>query len=102
MLEITFLAVIALGGALVFDGLRAREAAIRVAKDACHRQHLLFLDDTVRNTRTRLARDPLRRAFFRRAFVFEFSEDGLNRRSGCVVMLGAEAESVQLEPYRVA
>lgn len=101
MWELTLLAIIALAGALVFDGLRAREAAIRAAKDACRRQQLLFLDDTVRNTRTRLARDGHGRAMFRRAFVFEFSEDGVNRRGGCVVMLGGDAESVQLEPYRL-
>jgi hypothetical protein len=31
--------------------------------------------------------------------VFEFSEDGVSRRAGSVTMLGAHAESVQLEPY---
>jgi len=37
----------------------------------------------------------------RRSFVFDFSEDGVNRRAGSVVMLGGEVESMQLEPYRL-
>jgi len=38
----------------------------------------------------------------RRTFLFDFSEDGVNRRSGSVVMLGARVESLQLEPYRLS
>ncbi len=101
MAEIGLLVVAVFGVWLVFDGLRAREAAIRVAKAACHQQRLQFLDDTVRRERTRFARSAGGTAALRRTFVFEFSEDGTQRRSGSVVMLGGEAESVQLEPYRL-
>jgi hypothetical protein len=33
--------------------------------------------------------------------VFEFSETGDNRRQGAIVMLGAQLEHLQLEPYRL-
>jgi len=38
----------------------------------------------------------------RRTFVFEFSDDGVSRRWGSLVMLGRQLESLQLEPYRIA
>jgi hypothetical protein len=84
----------------VFDALRAREAAVRVARRACKELGLQLLDDTVQGARLRFARDPDGVARVRRTFVFEFSEDGFARRTGCLVMLGAQVESLQLEPYR--
>ena len=101
MWELTLLAVAGLAGWLVFDALRAREAAVAFAKAACQQQGLQFLDDTVRGLRTRLVRHGKGHVALRRIFVFEFSEDGVNRRGGSVTMLGAEVESMQLEPYRL-
>ncbi len=86
----------------VFDALRAREAAIRVARRACKEHGLQLLDDTVQGSRMRFARDPEGVARVRRTFVFEFSEDGFARRTGSLVMLGAQVESLQLEPYRMS
>jgi hypothetical protein len=86
----------------VFDALRAREAAIGIARRACREQGLQLLDDTVQGARLRLARDKEGVARVRRTFVFEFSEDGFARRTGSLVMLGAQVESLQLEPYRVS
>jgi hypothetical protein len=86
----------------VFDALRAREAAIRIARRACKEQGLQLLDDTVQGARLRLARDADGVARMRRTFLFEFSEDGFARRSGSLVMLGAQVESLQLEPYRLS
>jgi Protein of unknown function (DUF3301) len=84
----------------VFDALRAREAAIRVARRACKEHGLQLLDDTVQGPRLRLARDADGVARVHRTFVFEFSEDGFARRTGSLVMLGTQVESLQLEPYR--
>ncbi|HKW79522.1 MAG TPA: DUF3301 domain-containing protein, partial [Casimicrobiaceae bacterium] len=47
MSEVLILMVIALGGLAAFDALRAREAATRAAREACSKQGLQFLDDTV-------------------------------------------------------
>jgi Protein of unknown function (DUF3301) len=98
MWELVLLAAAGLAGWLVFDTLRAREAAVAVAKAACQQQRVQFLDDTVRGLRTRFDRDGEGHAVLRRIFVFEFSEDGVGRRAGSVTMLGAQVESVQLEP----
>jgi hypothetical protein len=32
-------------------------------------------------------------------YRFEFSDDGRNRRSGGIVMLGGEVESLTMEPF---
>jgi hypothetical protein len=100
MWEALALVVVVLGIGFFVDGLRVREAAIRVAKDACRQHGLQLLDYTVQGARTRFARDADGVARLRRTFVFEFSDDGVTRRSGSIVMLGAQAESLQLEPYR--
>src|SRR5450755_2358075 len=91
-----------LGGWLLYEALRAREAAIRITKEACRQQGLQLLDDTVHGVRLRFVRDQEGVVRLRRTFLFDFSEDGFNRRSGSVVMLGARVESLQLEPYRVS
>ena len=102
MWESLGIAVVLLFAALFFDGLRVREAAIRIAKDACREHGLQFLDYTVQGARTRLARDAQGHTRFRRTFLFDFSDDGIGRRAGSVVMLGAQLESLQLEPYRLS
>ncbi|HZI84002.1 MAG TPA: DUF3301 domain-containing protein [Casimicrobiaceae bacterium] len=101
MWESLAIAVTLLGAALFFDGLRVREAAIRVAREACREHGLQFLDYTVQGTRTRLARDATGHTRLRRTYSFDFSDDGIGRRTGSVVMLGSELESLQLEPYRL-
>lgn len=100
MWEAFAVAFAALGLAFIVDGLRVREAAIRLAKDACRQHGLQLLDYTVQGARTRFARDANGIARLRRTYVFDFSDDGMTRRSGSIVMLGTQVESLQLEPYR--
>jgi Protein of unknown function (DUF3301) len=102
MWDAVWLIVAALGGAFVFDAWRTREHAVRVAREACRARGLQLLDDTVQGVRTSLARDAEGLTRFRRTYVFEFSDDRVTRRAGSLVMLGAELESFQLEPYRMA
>jgi len=102
MSEILLLRIVAVGGWLVFDALRARETATLAAREACRAQGLQFLDDTVQGARTRFGRDAEGLLRLRRTFSFEFSDDGVTRRAGHVVLLGARLESLELDPYRVA
>jgi len=102
MWEALGIAVAGLAGWFVFDALRAREAATRIAREACKQYGLQLLDDTVQGPRLRFARDAEGIARLRRSFVFELSDDGFNRRWGSLIMLGEQLESLQLEPYRLA
>ncbi len=96
-------AILAIVAALLFwvDSLRARERALAAGRAACERYGVQLLDETVAASALRLARDGDGRLRIRRVFAFEFSDTGNNRRHGSVVILGAEVQDLQLEPYPV-
>jgi len=99
MLEYALLLIPLLLAWFAYDAMRVRETAIGIARGACERQGLQFLDFTVQGATLRLARDAEGHAAWRRSYDFEFSEDGQHRRLGTIVMLGSAVESVQFEPY---
>jgi len=86
---------------LWFDSMRARERALAAGKRACERYDLMFLDETVECIRLGVARDDSGHMALRRTYGFEFSDTGNNRRSGSIVMLGGEVESLYTEPYLI-
>jgi Protein of unknown function (DUF3301) len=99
--ELVALAAV-LGAAFLWtDSLRAREHAVAAGREACRRYGVQLLDDTVAFAKLRLGRDADGRLRLRRTYSFEFSETGDNRRQGAIVMLGAQLEDLQLEPYRL-
>lgn len=79
-----------------YSSLRAREQAARAAAEACRRQQLQFLDETVALQRLSLARDPRGRVALRRTYRFEYSHVGDDRRQGFIIMVGATIETVGL------
>ena len=99
MLEAFALLVLAAVTAFWVDSLRAREAALVAGRAACERYDLLLLDDTVAMTRLRLARNEEGRLRVVRAYGFEFSDTGNNRRRGSISLVGSRAEDVAFEPY---
>jgi len=86
---------------LWFDSMRARERALALGKRACERDGLQFLDETVECVALGFARNADGRPALRRTYGFEFSDTGNNRRSGSIVMLGGEVESLYTEPYLI-
>lgn len=70
------------------DSLKAREVAVRAARAACESEALLFLDDTVAIAGLKPSRDENGHFALQRAYNFEFSDTGNNRRTGSVVVLG--------------
>ncbi|HEY4658104.1 MAG TPA: DUF3301 domain-containing protein [Gemmatimonadaceae bacterium] len=95
---VSALLIVALGW-LWYDSMRARERALTAGRQACDRDGLQFLDETVQIVKLWPARDAAGRLVLRRTYRFEFSDDGVRRRGGSVVILGAELESLQLEPF---
>jgi hypothetical protein len=73
---------------LWLDSLRARDAAKAAARSACEAEGLLLLDDTVAIMSLRPARKENGHITLQRAYEFEYSDTGDNRRSGSVVLLG--------------
>ncbi len=87
-MELVVLALLTALGWLWYDSLSVREIAVRVAREACRAEDLLFLDDTVGIVGLKLARDSEGHLQLQRAYDFEFSDSGNNRLRGSVVMLG--------------
>jgi len=84
---------------LWYDSMRARERAVVAGQQACARERLQFLDETVECTSVKPARHGAGHLALRRVYRFEFSDDGSRRRSGQIVMLSAEVESLTMEPF---
>ena len=84
------LAIVVVGAVawLWLDSLRAREAAVFAAREACAAEGLMLLDDTVSISMVKPARDEDGHVRLKRAYEFEFSDTGDNRRKGSVVLLG--------------
>jgi len=79
------------------DSLRAREMATQICHAVCNAHNLQFLDQTVVLRRLRLRRTDagLR---WRRVYRFDFSEEGIGRRNGYLVLLGLNLEIIRLVP----
>jgi hypothetical protein len=97
--NIVALLALALLAWLWYDSMRARERAVAAGQEACARERLQFLDETVECTSVKPARNAAGRLVLRRAYRFEFSDDGSRRRSGQIVMLSGEVESLTMEPF---
>lgn len=74
-------------------GARAREFATVLVRHHCQRYHLQFLDETVALVRmgVRWTSEGLR---IRRMYRFEFSLEGVGRRTGYILMLGTRLENI--------
>lgn len=93
-LVILVLVLAAIG--FIHSSMQVREMANRVAKDACRRGSLQFLDGTVAlaGMRPRLVGGGLR---IERTYVFDYTVGGAGRASGFVIMLGQEMQHVGLQ-----
>jgi hypothetical protein len=87
-LEIAGILTLAALAWLWLDSLKAREAAIVAARAACEAEGLLLLDATVSIASLKLARDGEGRLKLQRAYDFEYSDTGDNRKKGSLVLLG--------------
>jgi len=73
---------------LWYDSLKAREAAVRAAREICASEGLMLLDDTVAISGLKPAHDEGGRLKLQRAYDFEYSDTGNNRLKGSLVMQG--------------
>ena len=70
--------------------MKVRDIAIGEAREACDREGLQFLDETVATAKIRFVRDDDGRLVLQRIYAFEYSDTGSNRRPGSIVMRGQE------------
>ena len=85
-----FVGILILGGLawLWFDSLKAREAAIRAAREVCAAEGLMLLDYTVAISGLKPKRGEDGRFRLQRAYDFEYTDTGNNRLKGSLVLLG--------------
>ena len=76
--------------------LDAREAANRIAKDACSRAVVQFLDGTVAFAGFRISRGTGGRRRLLRTYTFDYTSDGFERAQGFIVLAGLRLEAVGL------
>lgn len=98
MIDLWPLLVLGLAGWIWYENLRAREVAVRVARETCQQQRLQLLDSTVVLKGMRVRREPRGRFALQRAYQFEYSESGATRQRGFIILSGHRIESIGLEP----
>ncbi len=79
------------------DSIRVREAANRIAADACRRSNLQMLDGTVALAALRPRFDLSNGLRIERTYVFDYAVDGVLRSTGFIVMLGHVVQHVGFE-----
>lgn len=78
--------------------LACRELANRIATETCGQAQVQLLDGTVAFSRFATRRDSRGRWSLMRTYVFDYTDDGVNRRQGFVVLRGLSLEAVGLAP----
>ena len=91
--ELYALFILLLVGWFWLDSLRAREIALGICRAACERRDLQFLDQAVALRRLRPTWGP-EGVRLRRVYRFDFSEEGVGRRSGYLVLRGLGLEEL--------
>lgn len=95
MPALTALVLLALLVWFWLDSARAREIATEICKAGCRQRGLQFLDQTValRRVTPRWTPTGVR---IRRMFRFDFSEEGVGRRTGHITLIGISLEEFTL------
>ena len=89
------LLIVFLVGWLWLDTLRAREMALGLVRRACDRRGVQLLDQTVALGRLGL-RWTARGLRLRRAYRFEYSDEGVGRQTGHLVLVGLQLEDFSM------
>ena len=95
--ELVAIVALVLLGWFWLDSLRAREMATEICRAVCKQRDLQLLDQTVALRRLRLRRTDTGLRWCR-LYRFDFSEEGIGRRGGFLVLIGLNLETISLDP----
>lgn len=79
------------------DSLRSKELARDACIRACRRYGVQLLDDTVALDKLWLRRNGSGRLCLERRYTFEFTDTGISRTGGVVVMVGNAVEILAMD-----
>lgn len=77
--------------------LRTRDFAIQVAISTCKTRGIQFLDGTTVLQSIRPVLTGEHGPGIRRTYTFDYSEDGIGRHTGCIIMHNARVLSILLD-----
>lgn len=92
-----FLLVAGIGLWFWRDSLGAREQARAASTRACQQSNVQLLDDTVALERLWWRRDRDGRLKLERLYAFEFTDTGMRRQVGSVLLVGWRVEVLHME-----
>jgi hypothetical protein len=76
---------------------RCRDTAIQTARQTCKQQGVQFLDGTASLQSISPYYTRAGGPGFKRTYTFDYSDDGLVRRTGCIIMYNAQVTSVLVD-----
>ncbi|MCK5383443.1 MAG: DUF3301 domain-containing protein [Gammaproteobacteria bacterium] len=74
-----------------------RDLAIVTARETCKRQGVQFLDGTASLQTIRPYFKHANGPGIKRTYTFDYSEDGIERRTGCIIMHNARISAVLVD-----
>lgn len=90
---------VTVGGLYWLTAMRCKELAIVTARRECKLHDVQLLDQTVHQNHISLSRDVSGRWRVWREYRFEYSENGVDRLTGSLIMLGQRIVRVSLETF---
>lgn len=82
---------------LWYIALSSRDKAVMTARDTCRLQGVQFLDGTAALQSVRPAWTRDEGPVLQRTYTFDYSDDGIGRRSGCIIMRNFRIIAVLLD-----
>lgn len=79
------------------DSLATRDRAIGTARETCKQKGIQFLDGTASLQNIRPYYSRASGPGLKRTYAFEYSENGITRQSGCIVMHNMQITTVLLD-----
>jgi hypothetical protein len=77
--------------------MRSRDLAISTARHICKTQGVQFLDGTAALQSIRPVFSVKQGPGLRRTYTFDYSDDGITRHNGCIIMLNTTVSTVLLD-----
>lgn len=97
MSELVLILVVAALGMYWLAAMRCKELAVAAARRECKLADVQLLDQTVQQNHISMSRDSSDRWRVWRRYRFEYSQDGVERHAGSLVMLGQKVTHVALD-----
>lgn len=82
---------------LWYIGQRSHDRAVTIARETCRRQDVQFLDGTAALQSIRPYWSSSEGPVLQRTYTFDYSEDGICRRTGCIIMRNSRLAAVLLD-----